>query len=649
VSLWTENDNLLGVSNVQSAAHDVIWAGTQVRMNSRVSSLGVTRNSLGDDEEFVRCEFSRSSAFLPKNVARVLSMCAKWDTPDGHAIQIANDLGLAPVHIQALKSLLSEFVEKQLLTCEETVRSDFRRAAQLSLGTEGRVDSVVIVSRNRPDRLLRCVQSYVENVQLFKRAIDFVVFDDSDELAARRQTVEALSAMALPSNVNLFYYGPEQKAELARRLSVDAKCKLEIVQFAVCSASRPIFSAGASRNAALLTTYGQMFVTVDDDTVCDAGELLGFRPGLQFSSAPDPTEWWFVPDRDAAHRLAPARELDIIGCYERLLGKTVASLVDSGEELHLGSMGFSFFRRAMESNASIGLCGMGVKGDRILEVPVLYLALEGASYDRLVASEMSYRNAFSSREAVRCVPQITISDTASCTTHNLGIDNRKTLPPFLPQQRGEDILFCLLVNMCRKDIFSGHLPVAILHDADPNRAFASIPVTNFVPGMQSGDLMAMLMECFARHLQFQSEIPEENLLAFGRYFRLLGAQSDERFYRFVQREWLNRISLLIASLKKRIAQFAGTAPAYWITDQQKHLEVLKAALLRETPVPLDMLSDTNAPRCAWESFRTLLFSYGRLLETWPALIRSAAALNLTPHSCAIAIRNEQRICSALSG
>jgi glycosyltransferase involved in cell wall biosynthesis len=570
---------------------------------------------LGDDEELVHSELTGFSAILPRKVAGILGMCADWDTLDGHAARIAAR-GLAPALAEDVQSLISEFAQKQLLASEETVRSGFKRAAQSSVNTETHIGSLVIVTRNRPDTLLRCVQSYIDNIRVFKREIDIVVFDDSDDIGLRNRAVAALSAVAHPANVKLFYYGPEHKAEFARRLAISAKCELEIVRFAICRDPNADFAVGASRNASLLTTHGQMFVTVDDDTVCDLGDVPELQPGLRLSSTPDPTEWWLVADRDEARRLAPTRELEEEG------------------ELHFDSINSSFLQGVMESNASVGVCAMGLKGDCTLFVPFLYLTFEGASYTRLVRSESVYRNAFVSREVVRSAPQITISNTATYITNNLAIDNRKLLPPFLPKQYGEDILFGMLVNCCRRDTFSGHLPLALLHDADPARRFNPTLATECAPGMQAAHILAMLIERFGAHLQ--SQTPEDNFAALGRYFQMLGAESPEQFYGFIQREWLNQTAWSIALLKKRIARLAHTAPTFFLDDLRKLLGTLRTALLKASPMPLDMTPNRNAAE-AWQSFQQLLASYGQLLEHWPRLVDSTRALNTTPHSCALAI------------
>ncbi|HXC42081.1 MAG TPA: hypothetical protein VNY51_01005 [Candidatus Dormibacteraeota bacterium] len=506
-----------------------------------------------------------------------------------------------------------------------------------AVNLEARIGSLIIATRNRPDTLLRCVQSYVANFREFNRAIDIVVFDDSDDIGYRNQAIAGLSALSYPADVKVFYYGPEHKAELARRLAIRAKCDLDMVQFALCRDPGGAFAVGSSRNAALLTTYGQMFVTVDDDTVCDLGDVPDGRSGLRLSSTPDPTEWWLVPDRNEACRLAPTRELDILGRYEQLLGKTVASLIGEEEnDLHFDSMSTSFFRGVTESNTSIGLCAMGLKGDCTLFVPTLYLKFEGASYGRLVRSEEAYRNAFVSRDVIRCVPQVTISNTATCITNNLGIDNRKLLPPFLPKLYGEDILFNMLVNYCRKDTFSGHIPVALLHDADPTRRFHTLRATDCAPGMQAAHIIATLIEGFTAHLQ--SDAPKDNFSALGRYFQLLGAESPEQFYSFFHREWLNQTAWSIALLKKRITRLTRTAPAFYVDDLRKLLETLKTALLKASPVPLDMIPERNSAR-AWQSFQELLVSYGRLLELWPRLLHSSIEINVAPHSCGIEIKN----------
>jgi hypothetical protein len=604
-------------------------------MPSRLCAVGLTRRSLSDQEDFVYSEFTQSGAVLSKKLASILSMCTAWHTPGDHAKRIVKNLRLDPVHAEGVEALLADFAAQKLVISEDSVQSSFGEAASCSGNTNARITTLVITSRNRPDDLIRCVESYAANCRDFERAVDIVVFDDSDEAEVRRRTLDALFATTYPSIIKLFYYGPEQKNELARQLATAAGCRFEVVQFATCGAPPPTFAAGAAHNAALLTTCGEMFVTVDDDTICDVGPIPGSLPGIRLSSDPDPTEWWFVATRDEANQLAPRKPLDVIAQYERFLGKSVASLLSQECNVDMGSAACTLFQGVIESEASVGICAMGIKGDCALVVPNLYLSLEGSSYERLASSEATYRDAFTSREVLRGATQTTISNTATCLTNNLGIDNRRLLPPFLPRQYGDDILFGLLVNLCRKDTFSAHLPLAMLHDADRGRTFYPEPATHWIPGTQASHLIAMLAERFFLH--FQSLSPEENLSALGRYFQLLGSENQEHFRRFVTRVWVSRTTLSIAMLRQRIVTYQVTAPRFWIADLETHVDVLKTALLEANPVPRDLARDGDHPKIIWVLFQELLFAYGQLLEAWQGLTEAARKLNVVPHRCAIHI------------
>src|SRR5260370_6587434 len=98
----------------------------------------------------------------------------------------------------------------------------------------------------------------------------------------------------------------------------------------------------------------------------------------------------------------------------------------------------------------------GVVGDCDLASPLSWLVLEGNSRARLVRSEADYRAALASRQVLRGVTQPTLGSGGFCTALNLGLDNRRLLPPFFPVLVGHDAVFGALLRCCQG--YVGFLP-----------------------------------------------------------------------------------------------------------------------------------------------------------------------------------------------
>src|SRR5262249_35731251 len=115
----------------------------------------------------------------------------------------------------------------------------------------------------------------------------------------------------------------------------------------------------------------------------------------------------------------------------------------------------------------------GLLGDCGFKNPTDFLTLRGASFERLTRQESEYRVLRTSRECLRVVDRVTVSDFPPSHSTFLGLDNRQVLPPFLPEGRGQDALFGYVLLLCSPDTLYARLPWALLHDPVEVRSFSS--------------------------------------------------------------------------------------------------------------------------------------------------------------------------------
>jgi hypothetical protein len=327
-----------------------------------------------------------------------------------------------------------------------------------------RFAAVGVPTRDRPDCLRRCLLSHLESGRRHGRDIDFMVVDDSTTAAARAANRELLGELAVRWEARFVYAGPEERAGFAEALVRKAGLPEAAVRFALLPDGGWPVATGSSRNALLLLTAGALLLQVDDDTLCRLAPAPGARPGLAFSQRPDPTEFWF-PDGDGP--LLPLSDpvgADLLAVHEGLLGTTVPG----------------------PNGGPVLATAAGVAGDSGMGTAVYFLLLDGASRNRLVRSPEVYRAALTGRRLLRAVSQATVCRPGYSMALNLGLDNRRLLPPFLPVMRNQDGVFAALMRACFPDSLFGFLPWTVVHEPPTPRPSLADGMRESVTGLRTG-------------------------------------------------------------------------------------------------------------------------------------------------------------------
>ena len=220
-------------------------------------------------------------------------------------------------------------------------------------------------------------------------------------------------------------------------------------------------TTGGSRNALLLHTAGELLLQVDDDTICRMTRPPEFRPGLAFSSRHDPTEFWFPGSEGSA----PA-DADLLALHETLLGRCAADWA-AAPDTDLTQARPECLRKL--DRGRVLVTAAGVAGHSGMGSSLYFLSLDGSSCARLLSSVDAYRRALTHHQVVRTATRTTVCDGAYCMALNLGLDNRRMLPPFLPVQCNQDGVFAAVLRACRDDGLFGFLPGAVLHSPPDSR------------------------------------------------------------------------------------------------------------------------------------------------------------------------------------
>ena len=468
------------------------------------------------------------------------------------------------------------------------------------------VSAVGIVTRDRHESLAACLATYLANCRRHSRAPEFIVVDGSARENSGVRTRAALAGSLQARDSKVRYAGREEKRRFADALTLASGVDAEIVNFALFGDDRCARLTGANRNSLLLDTAGSLVFSADDDTVCRTSVAPEMRDSVTFTTAYDPTEFWFFAGREELLAASQEAPMDLLAGHERFLGRGLE---------HLGG--------EVPPTGTVTITLQGLAGDSGMGSPRYLLTLAGASRTRLLASTGTYSSGLTNRDVIRVVQQPTIAATPFCMTPFYGFDNRRVLPPFFPVERNSDGVWGLTLHHCLKDSHVAFLPWTLLHAPPEHRAFALDDAWKEAAGIRIADIL--IAATLAHNAAGTVDGDEARLTRLGGYFRELGALEAGEFAAFVRTVQQMRTLAATTQMETRLREFDG-APAFWADDVRRMIATLRDASMRsDYIVPTDLREGRDAEETAGLT-RELVARYGALLECWPALVESARHL-----------------------
>ncbi|HVS39390.1 MAG TPA: hypothetical protein VMS17_27785 [Gemmataceae bacterium] len=151
----------------------------------------------------------------------------------------------------------------------------------------------------------------------------------------------------------------------------------------------------------------------------------------------------------------------------------------------------------LERGGRVLVAAAGIAGHSGMSSSLYFLSLEAASRTRLLRSEETYRRALPHHQVLRTATRPTLCDGAFCMALNVGLDNRRPLPPFLPVQRNQDGVFGALVRVCRGDGFFGFLPGAVPHIPPAPRPLSPDDLWRDAAALRAGQIVLGLIRSIA--------------------------------------------------------------------------------------------------------------------------------------------------------
>jgi len=570
--------------------------------------------------------YSRSAGraeLLSDQLFGILRRADRFDTIGGH-IRRLFDSGWEDDGSGFVKSAFQELVKRGLLVSESLFR------ASLSSKTAAKeappsITSVGIPTRDRLPQVQRCLKSWIENNKRFDRRPSYFVVDDSRK--NNNGALEKVLASFAGAGATVLYAGVKEKAQFAQEIAAAAKgdgLPEDVVSFCLLGDEGFSQTYGANRNASLLAAPGELFITADDDVVCQPS-VPGETPLTLFlNSLNDPSVFRFYDNQKDLAKSVHTSDVDVLSFHEKLLGRTIAECMsalgpDTALDVECVSPEATCSLRGAES--VVRLTAAGHWGDCGMESPRLLLELNDASRELLMQSRHRYAKAKESRETFRRVTGFTVSKSALFAGMNIGMDGRRLLPPFLPAGRNEDGMFAMVLHLCVDDALVGHLPLALQHSPPGPRSYEPGPMPNAAP--RFAEIISTVASGF--HPAAASSGVSERLFDLGKLFVDTGSMKMGDFRSYVEQAWVSESSRYIGFLEYLLAKHHGE-PVYWAEDVESFIERLNDFTVRgPIAAPRELLA-SQSPEQAIESCRRGVRRFGQLLQWWPVIWDSARAL-----------------------
>lgn len=592
-----------------------------INVAERYCSSDIMRFPLGNGEEIIKSRLTGIMFRVPGTVSKLLPLLSVFDTIVGHSESLRKQMKIPDKEMANLRLVLSHLAEAGILIAQ----SDYACTIDSTKGVlepPPPIRTIAIPTRDRPDSLRQAVTSYAENCRHYGRKVQMIVADNSERRESRKQIKFVLDELSKEHNLSIKHAGLEEKAKMSARLSKAAQVPLDVLTFGLMGVPGLSRNVGASRNMLLLQTVGEMFASVDDDTVCRVAQAEGARQGLLFHSGADRSDVWFHKNREEAISSSRFEDVDFLSLHERLLGWNINDcvnrcIINTSPEFYQATT--SFYRSFIEGNGKVGTTMLGFIGDCGMSVPRWHW-LTGESRARSTRSKEAFSSAYSSREITCVVQSDTISAGPCFMTNAVGFDNRNLLPPFFPTQRGSDAIFGTVLRKCFEHSYIGHLPWAVAHLPLEERRFSHDAYLKDARGYGTAGLLNACINSY-------SFLPglfnaEDRLRTLGRHLIGLGSMRLRDFGEYLHTMALQQFSEARTQLQN-LLQTYDQEPKYWADAISMWIDTFESSLSEyQFTASIDLL-EVLPPEEARRVTQGWVRQYGELLLAWPDIVGAA--------------------------
>lgn len=577
---------------------------------------------------------------LHNSDVELLAHCGKFRTVANQAEHyLANqERGRATNHDMMrgyIQEQVQSLIEKGLLISEDNFYNTFSEAN--TTPDNSYISSIGVLTKDRPSSLERCLAELITSHTLDSlNKVRYIISDDSSDDNTILKNLDVLRKLQAKSKIDLQYLGRDQKIDFCQRLSQRSGVPYEIVEFAILNPLNIDRSTGANRNALLLETVSELFLSTDDDTINCAVKEKSIDK-IAFCSGEHFLETWFYPNRQTTLTESQTENINLAKAHEELLGQSASVLLSTRNKPNLDEAESILLDILVRQKPTIAITLNGLIGNAGIDSPELYFMLAPRVRERLITSEINYQAFMNSREVKKIVQSKVITNKPwAFQTTTIGYDNRNILPPFFPVGYGQDTLFGVILTECFSTYLIGHLPFAILHSpSDKN----DIPLSDERYKIRSVSLANAVVACvnlFSPNLKHLDG--EAKLTALGICLMELAKYDLDKFQYLLHSSILQAQGNYFEALDNYLEYFNGV-PEYWASNIRDYLDRQRSIFIHPDYIVPESLKTGRTIDEARKVFQSLLYKFGQLLSEWSNIIRAAKELKLEGYTATMSIRN----------
>jgi hypothetical protein len=520
-----------------------------------------------------------------------------------------------------LAQILELHKETPLFLSETQLRKMSQNNAKKEINTDTKVTSVGIVTCDRPNNLKLGLVGFIKNAAEHKHSIRFVVCDDSRTQIQRDEYLKILTEIKenFPQQ-KIDYVGLKEKQVWIDSLS-QMGVPADVIQFAIMGDREIGATYGANRNTLLLESAGEMFVSSDDDVLCEIAASPQMTSGVSLQSQKK-TEYAVFESRQAALHSVKFENIDFLNMHNGILGRRLSDIIsqtDSLSTIHTEYMESNMLHPIRHGRAKVWATFPGIVGDSGSNSNHFYHFFEDENLKRLTESKEKFERSMLSREVYRHAKQLTIEPARSCMTTILGLDNRDVLPPFFPIFRNEDAIFAHLLGLLHDGALFAHLPWLFHHSPPDVRKALSAAVVD--PSFGLEEALRTVLKSFSLNTSW-TDLSEKYMAAGDHILRFMSMPRDEIKEYFRCNFWQSQAESILV-YESAIEKNKKKAPRYFLEDLKKIRDKKKSVLGKVIPLVDESLIEKFGLESAEQKNMELIIKYGELLKWWPDIIKKA--------------------------
>lgn len=494
--------------------------------------------------------------------------------------------------------------------------------------------SIALFTKNRSVALERALRSCAEDIP-HDILREVIIFDDSENEQIRQENRTIVAASGLLRKTTVRYAGPVEKQDYISCLT-ERGIPEDVCQFAFSPSRSRLSTIGANRNSALIENPGKRYLSMDDDVICklvrrpESSDKCLYAPFDSAAADPVyPCELRSFRDQESLQQYLVPSPHNFLQVHLPVLGATVRpnGSLDGSDDVVLMTDPEESQTHGEIAALKCIITLPGLAGDCGWHIPSHYLWLQGTSLNALLESRESYNTALASRIVLRAVKQRTMMrGSANMMSTCVGLDNRETLPPFVPFGRGEDVIFGRMVSMCFPRSCLLHLPDAVQHRPIEDRRFRRDDVFVAALGIDLCVLLAAVLVSVTQNCACDNSTPEKAYRSIGTYLERLGALSPPEANAVLQTSVTTFVDEYYSSLMHSSAS-RPESPPEWRRDVRQLMSLREKTRQRSTShLPVEFLL-SYAPNEALPATQNFLRCYGRLLNHWPSIVPISRTLS----------------------